>query len=123
MLRNGAHGYLLRDSSATELILAIQTVQAGHYYLAKTLSQSTIETFINQHNSSSDLDAYTSLTNREREILNLILSGNTNAQIAEQLVLSPRTVETHRANMMRKINVHNQAELMQYALRRGLLSP
>jgi nucleotide-binding universal stress UspA family protein/DNA-binding CsgD family transcriptional regulator len=72
---------------------------------------------------TSDLDAYTSLTNREREILNLILSGNTNAQIAEQLVLSPRTVETHRANMMRKINVHNQAELMQYALRRGLLSP
>ena len=123
MFRNGAHGYILRDAAPSELILAIHNIQNGQYYLAKTLSQSTIETFINLHNSSSDLDAYTSLTNREREILDLILNGNTNAQIADQLVLSPRTVETHRANMMRKLDVHNQAELMQYALRRGLLSP
>lgn len=122
MFRNGAHGYLLRDTIATELVLAIHTLQVDQYYLAKTLSQSTIETFINHHKASSELDAYTSLTNREREILQLILDGNTNVQIADQLVLSPRTVETHRANMMRKLDVHNQTELMHYALRRGLLS-
>lgn len=124
MLRIGTHGYILRDSVMSELSLAIQTIQTGQYYLSKTLSQSTIETFINRHNTSqSELDSYSTLTNREREILHLVIEGNTNAQIADQLVISPRTVETHRANMMRKLEVHNQSELMQFALRRGLLSP
>jgi two-component system, NarL family, response regulator NreC len=122
--RGGASGYILKNSSADDLALAIHEVVAGRRFLDQSLSERAIESYIDIQKLQKDttLDAYGTLTNREREILHFVLDGHTNAQIARHLVISPRTAETHRANMMRKLGVHNQTELIRYALRRGIIS-
>jgi DNA-binding NarL/FixJ family response regulator len=121
-LRNGASGYILKDASIEELATAIREVAAGRRFLSSTLSERALETYISDHNAQqSTLDSYGMLTNREREILQLVVEGNTNTEIAEALTISPRTAETHRANMMRKLGVRNQADLIRYALQRGLI--
>jgi DNA-binding NarL/FixJ family response regulator len=121
-LRNGASGYILKDASIEELGTAIREVAAGRRFLSSSLSERALETYINAHNTQqSSLDSYGMLTNREREILQLVVAGNTNTEIAEALIISPRTAETHRANMMRKLGVRNQADLIRYALQRGLI--
>lgn len=119
-LRNGAFGYVLKDSGADELVEAINTVIGGRRFLSSPLSERAIDLYITK---SQDLpeDPYDSLTTREREVLQLAAEGNTNAQIAERLSISPRTAETHRANMMRKLDLHNSTELIRFALQRGII--
>jgi len=119
-LRNGAYGYVLKDSGADELVEAINTVMSGRRFLSSPLSERAIDLYITK---SQDLpaDPYDSLTTREREVLQLAAEGNTNVQIADMLSISPRTAETHRANMMRKLDLHNSTELIRFALQRGII--
>lgn len=119
-LRNGAYGYVLKDSGADELVEAINTVMGGRRFLSSPLSERAIDLYITK---SQDLpeDPYDSLTTREREVLQLAAEGNTNVQIADMLSISPRTAETHRANMMRKLDLHNSTELIRFALQRGII--
>lgn len=121
--RSGATGYVLRNTDADTLVEAIREVNAGHRYLGPDLSDQLVETYIDlkQLEAEPHLDAYSTLTNREREVLHLVLEGYTNMQIAEQLVISHRTVEIHRSNMMHKLGVKNKIELIRYAVRRNIL--
>jgi len=119
-LRNGASAYVLKDNSAEDLVRAIREVIQGHRYLSPPISAHAIETYLKKA-EDAPLDAYETLTNREREVLHLAAEGHTNNEIAAHLCISPRTVETHRAHMMHKLNLRNQTELIRYALRRGII--
>ena len=119
-LSSGASGYILKDSSAQDLVRAIHEVMEGHRFLSPPLSERAIEAYM-QKAQDALLDPYDALTSREREVLHLAAEGRTNAEIATELSISPRTAEVHRANLMRKLNLRNQTELIRYALRRGIL--
>ncbi len=119
-LRNGASGYVLKDSSADDLARAVREVVAGRRYLSAPLSERAIEVYI-QEAQETPLDPYEKLTNREREVLHLVAAGHSSTEIAERLSISSRTVETHRANMMRKLNLNSQTDLIRYALKRGII--
>ena len=119
-LRNGAAGYVLKDSSAADLVQAVREVAAGRRYLSSSLSERAIEAYI-QKATDVTPDPYEMLTNREREVLHLAAEGYTNTEIADQLSISPRTAETHRANLMHKLGLRTHTDLIRYALRRGIL--
>ncbi|MBN1978309.1 MAG: response regulator transcription factor [Anaerolineae bacterium] len=119
-LRNGASGYVLKDSSADDLVRAVREVEAGRRYLSPPLSERAIEAYTRKAQEAS-LDPYEELTNREREVLHMAAEGHSSTEIAERLSISSRTVETHRANMMRKLDLHSQTDLIRYALKRGII--
>lgn len=119
VLRNGAAGYVLKKSTADELVRAVRAVVAGQRYLSPPLSEQTIETYMQKADESTQ-DLYDLLTAREREVLYLVAEGHTNAEIATRLFISSRTVEMHRANLMRKLDLRSQADLIRYAFRRGI---
>jgi DNA-binding NarL/FixJ family response regulator len=119
-LRHGAAGYVLKDAQADELVHAVHEVVAGRRYLSPPLSERAIEAYL-QKAQDTMLDPYETLTTREREVLQLAAEGRTTGDIATVLYISPRTVETHRANVMRKLSLQHQADLIRYALQRGLL--
>lgn len=119
-LRNGATGYVLKDSSADDLVRAVREVVAGRRYLSAPLSERAIEVYM-QKTQETAVDPYERLTNREREVLHLAAAGHSSTEIAERLSISSRTVETHRANMMRKLDLHSQTDLIRYALKRGII--
>jgi DNA-binding NarL/FixJ family response regulator len=119
-LRHGASGYVLKEAHADELVHAVHEVAAGRRYLSPPLSERAIEAYL-QKAQDTVLDPYETLTTREREVLQLAAEGRTHSVIAAALYISPRTVETHRANVMRKLGLQNQADLIRYALQRGLL--
>ena len=119
-LRSGAMGYVLKDANSTDLIQAIHEVVAGQHYLSATISKHILDAYI-QRGQDAGRDPYETLTAREREVLPLAAEGRSNPQIATALAISPRTVEIHRANMMHKLGLHHQTELVRYALRRGIL--
>ncbi len=119
-LKNGASGYVLKDSSGTDLIQAVRLVSAGQRYLSPPLSERAVEAYMMKSQESS-FDAYDGLTDREREVLQLAAEGLSNPDIAARLSISPRTVETHRANLMRKLTLKTQTDLIRYALKRGIL--
>jgi two-component system response regulator NreC len=122
-LGNGAAGYVLKKSSAADLVQAVREVTAGRRYLSPTLSERAIEAYVRfiQEVRDSALDLYETLTPREREVLHLAAEGHTNAEIAARLSISRRTVETHRANMMRKLGLRTPTDLIRYAVQRGIL--
>lgn len=117
--KSGASAYVLKNASADDLMIGLRRVNMGIRYLSPPLSDRTIESYIEPFQDGK-LDPYDTLTSREREVLQLVVEGDTNAQIAEQLFISPRTVETHRANLMRKLDVHSIAALTGLALARGI---
>jgi len=121
-LRNGAAAYVLKRATSDELVHAIREAVAGRRYLSPPLSQRAIELYV-QKAEATAMDKYVTLTNREREVLGLVAQGHTNTQIAALLSISPRTVEMHRANLMKKLDLHSQADLIRYALKRGLPLP
>jgi two-component system, NarL family, response regulator NreC len=120
-LKNGARGYVLKDSQSSELVRAIREVAAGRRFLSHPLSQREIERY-DQKRLSGHTDPFDTLTGREREVLQLAAEGLTNIQISERLFISPRTTETHRANLMRKLFLQNQSELIRYAVKRGIIT-
>ncbi len=119
-LRAGAAAYVLKESTAAELVRAVREAVAGRRYLSPPLSERAIESYM-QKAESAELDPYETLTAREREVLHLVTEGHTNAEIAARLFISRRTVESHRANLMRKLGLRTQTDLIRYALRRGIL--
>jgi DNA-binding NarL/FixJ family response regulator len=114
-LRSGAAAYVLKEAPAKELLEAIRRVTAGERYLSPPLSQAEIDAYV--------ADPYETLTARERETLQLVAEGLTNQNIAGQLEISPRTVETHRANLMKKLALRTHSDLVRFAVRRGLIKP
>jgi two-component system, NarL family, response regulator NreC len=117
----GASGYVLKDSGPAELIQAIRDVVAGQRYLSPGISERLTDTYIQLSNQTID-DPYGRLSNREREVLQLIAEGFTSTEIAARLFISTRTAELHRARVMSKLNLHSQNDLIRYALKRGILS-
>jgi two-component system response regulator NreC len=120
-LRSGASGYMLKEAADTELITALHVVHSGQFYLSPTAQSVMVGDYLQRVRTGEEKDSYSSLTEREREILKLVAEGYTNNQIAERLVISPKTVDTHRTHIMDKLNLHSRAELVKYAMRRGLL--
>ena len=119
-LRNGAAGYVLKDSSTDTLVTAIRTTMEGRRYLCAPHSEMAMEAFL-QKAQNVAIDPYDSLTGREREVLQLAAEGHTNTAIADRLSISPRTAEVHRARIMEKLQLTNQTGLIKYAIRKGLL--
>jgi len=121
-LRAGAKAYVLKESTAGELVKAVRAAAVGRRYLSSSLSERAIQAYI-EKSKETILDPYDTLTTREREVLHLAAQGCTNADIATRLYISRRTVEVHRANLMRKLGLRTQAQLASYAIRRGILPP
>ncbi len=119
-LKNGAVGYVLKDSQASDLVQAVKEVAAGRRYLSPPLSEREIELYVKKVEDAPE-DPYESLTNREREVLQMAAEGRTSAEIAERLFISPRTAEGHRANVLRKLGLQNHTDLVRFALKRGIL--
>lgn len=120
-LRAGASGYILKEAADTELISALRVIYSGRFYLSPSAQTLMIGDYLQRVRSGEERDSYSGLTEREREILKLVAEGYTNNQIAERLFISPKTVDTHRTHIMDKLNLHSRAELVKYAMRRGLL--
>jgi DNA-binding NarL/FixJ family response regulator len=120
-LRNGASGYVLKTAQGKVLVEAIREVMGGRRYLSPPLSEEQLTRF-EQKMSGTQLDPYDTLSSREREVLQLAAEGLTNADIGKRLDIGKRTVETHRANLIRKLGLKSHAELVRYAVRRGLIS-
>ncbi len=118
-LRAGAAGYVLKRAAAKELVGAIQRVRHGESYLDPALTRTLISDYVRQVERGDETPD--SLTERELEVLKLVAEGFTNRQIAFKLNISIKTVQTHRANLMDKLNLHDRTELVRYAIRRGLI--
>jgi two-component system, NarL family, response regulator NreC len=120
-LRAGARGYILKESAEHELIAAIRSVMAGKSYFSPKVKRLLQQDHVAQLRRSGAEDRFELLTEREREILQLIAEGNSNKEVAARLFLSVYTVETHRKNILEKLQLHGPADLILYAVRRGMV--
>jgi two-component system, NarL family, response regulator NreC len=120
-LKAGARAYLLKDSAENDLIAAIQAVNEGKAFFSPAISKMLVEDYMRQMRERDVEDSYELLTTREREILQLLAEGKSNKDAANLLKLSLYTVETHRANILQKLNLHSGAELILYAVRKGVI--
>ncbi len=121
-LRAGASGYVVKNSDLEELLLAIQSVFRGNTYFSATVSaEISVNEVMLQAKQADGRTGYDLLTNREREVLQLIAEGLSNQAIGEELVISVKTVEAHRAHIMTKLHAKNRTDLIRYALKRGLV--
>ena len=119
-LHEGARGYILKDTSAEDLLLAVRSVLAGKTYLSPSLLERVIQSYL--RNPLHIESGSSVLTSREQQVLQLSAGGSSGPEIARELSISPRTVETHRANLMHKLGLHSQAELINYARLNHLIS-
>jgi len=119
-LKEGAAGYVLKDSAPDELVKAIRQVLSGQRYLSPQLNERLINNFI-QKADDDTLDPLASLTDREREVLQMTAEGLTSIEIGEHLSLSPRTIESHRQNIMNKLGIDNHIDLIRFAIKHGIL--
>nr|HID14585.1 response regulator transcription factor [Anaerolineae bacterium] len=120
-LQAGASGYLLKRSLSAELLLAIRAAQRGEVFLSPAVSQTIVNRFLQNASLDETRTGYERLTPREREVFQLIAEGHTNQAIAHRLGISVRTVETHRANLMNKLDIHDVAGLTRLAIQLGLV--
>lgn len=118
-LRAGASAFVLKEAGAEELLNALRAAAAGQRYLSPPFTEAALDEYLRKA-EGSPLDAYQTLTFREREVLQMTAEGLSSTEIARALFISPRTVESHRANLIRKLRVRNLKELIRYAVRRGL---
>ena len=121
-MKAGARAYLLKDSAKADLINAIRTVHEGRSFLSPRVSQLLKDDYLSQLEARGVEDSYDLLTDREREILQLVAEGKTNKEIANVLNVSPYTIDTHRAHILQKLNLHSGPELILYAVRKGLIA-
>jgi DNA-binding NarL/FixJ family response regulator len=121
-LKAGARGYLLKESAEADLINAVRLVSEGKSFFSPSVSRMLVEDYVRQLQEKDVEDSYELLTTRERELLQLIAEGKSNKDIANMLNLSLYTVETHRSNILSKLNLHTVPELILYAVRKGIIS-
>ena len=117
-LRAGARGYVLKTQAATDLVQAMQQVLRGGVYLSPGISRAVVEAYLSKSEPAAD-----PLTARERQVLQMIGEGNSTKDVARVLGISVKTAESHRARLMRKLDIHETASLVRYAIRRGLIQP
>lgn len=120
-LRNGATGYVLKGADSTEMVNAVRMASRGERYLSPEIASDSVEALLVRAQASRVEDVYETLTTREREVFQLAAEGQTNIAIAERLFISARTVEIHRANLLKKIGLKTQTDLVRFAMRRGML--
>lgn len=121
MLNAGASGYVPKRAAPDELLTAIRTVARGEVFLYPSLATRLVQDYLKRDEEDEQNQVYDELTPREREVLVLIAEGLTNAEIGEKLVISTKTVDRHRENIMRKLNMHSRIDLVKYAIKRGLI--
>lgn len=121
-LQAGAKGYLLKDSADTDLIRGVADVAAGRSFFSPAVAKVMLDEYVRHLSDKGIVDRYDALSEREREIFQLIAEGHSNKDIAAVLSISPATVETHRAHIFQKLDLHNTAEVVLYAVRRGIIS-
>lgn len=121
-MQAGARGYLLKESAGEEVVEAVRTVQRGSRYLSKQVSEILINNYVTGKPGDDRRDPLEQLSNREREILQLVVEGHTSANIAESIHLSPKTVETYRSRIMTKLGIKTIPGLVKFAIRHGLIS-
>jgi DNA-binding NarL/FixJ family response regulator len=121
-LKAGARGYLLKDSSESDVMNAVRAVNAGKAYFSPEISRMMADDYLRQMQQRGVEDSYELLTSREREILQMLAEGKSNKDVANLLNLSLHTVETHRSNILQKLNLHSVPELILYAVRKGIVS-
>lgn len=117
----GVKGYLLKESAEEDLLLAIRAVAAGKTFFSAAITQTLLEDYIKVLRHDGLSDSFDLLTMREKEVLQLLAEGKTNKEVASLLNVSPNTVESHRTNLMQKLNLHNTAEIVLYAVRKALV--
>jgi two-component system, NarL family, response regulator NreC len=121
-LAAGARAYLLKDATDEDLVPAVRAVGAGKPFFSPAVSAVMVEDYVRMLQKRGLTDSYHVLTDREREVLHLLAEGRSNKEVAVLLDLGLSTIETHRANLMQKLNLHNTAEIVLYAVRKGLIS-
>lgn len=121
-LKNGASGYVLKKAADSELLSAVEAVLRGEVYVHPSMTRALLEDLLPAGNSQNLNDLWDSLSDREQAVLKLVALGHTSAEIAEQLILSGKTVETYRARGMEKLGLSNRAALVRFALKKGLIS-
>lgn len=120
-LQAGAAGYLVKQTAPTDLVTAIRAIHSGDSFLSPSITKTMIEEFVRSGEASAKAAPDTALTDREREVLQLIAEGFTNQEIGQQLSISVKTVGVHRLNLMQKLDLHNLADLTKYAIRMGII--
>ncbi len=123
VVQAGGSGYVLKSQADTDLLEAIRAVHRGEVFLDPPAQKMLLEDYLDRVKAGKEIDSYQTLSEREREVLKLTAEGYTAQEIADRLVLSPKTVDTYRQRVMDKLNLHHRAELVKYALRKGLLQP
>jgi two-component system response regulator NreC len=121
-LQAGAKGYLLKDSADTDLIRGVTAVAGGKSFFSPAVAKVMLDDYVRNLSEKGLVDRYDSLSEREREVFQLIAEGHSNKEVAALLFVSPATIETHRAHIFQKLDIHNTAELVLYAVRRGVIS-
>jgi two-component system, NarL family, response regulator NreC len=119
----GAKGYLLKESTETDVLPAVGSVRDGKPYFTPSIARVLLEDYVRMLKQNNLQDTYDLLTEREREVLQLLAQGKSNKETAQILDLSPHTIDSHRTNMMQKLNIHNTAEIVLYAVRKGIIVP
>jgi len=120
-LKAGARAYILKNAAEADLIRAVRAVSEGKSFFSPVISKMLLEDYVRQVREKEVEDSYDLLTPREREILQLLAEGKTNKEVASVLGLSPHTIETHRGNILEKLHLHSAAELILYAVRKGII--
>ncbi|MBI4294619.1 MAG: response regulator transcription factor [Chloroflexi bacterium] len=122
ILHAGASGYFIKGGSSAELVSALRAVWQGDVFLYPSMTKRLLGDYLKRVRTGKDKESYEGLTEREREILKLIAEGRTNQEIADLLVLSPSTVQTHRAHIMAKLGLHSRTDLVKFAIRRSIIA-
>jgi len=122
VIEAGAQGFITKMSAFSELATAIQSVYRGESYLSPSAATALVEEFQVKRGAEGEKDSYQQLTNREREVLKLLAEGYTAREIADMLVVSPKTVEWHRTSLMEKLNIHNKTDLIKFAIRKRVIT-
>lgn len=120
-IRAGARGYLLKDAAGPDLIAAVSAVAAGKSYFSPAVAKVVLDDYVKGVSQAGAEDNYDTLSEREREVFQLVAEGRSTKAVAEMLSISPATVETHRAHILRKLDLHSTAELVLYAVRKGVI--
>jgi len=122
-LSAGAKGYLLKDSAEGDILPAVQTVAKGRPYFSPLIASTLLDEYLQTMKKNKIRDSFDLLTDREKEVLQLLAEGKSNKEVAAVLNLSPYTIESHRTSLMQKLNLHNTAEIVLYAVRKNIIVP